>query len=383
MDIGLIAETLLFYQKVYLVLDHGSLISLCNDIGIDNLISLIDKDFIQISFMKQSFATLSVSRPPFTFYGFAQSETSNGTKKRISKSEAVYFALKRLDTLPNNLSECADLLSSKIRLEKFHRDSSNILQSSREDLLDDDFTNESARSLVNTLLPDFKIPYNWTFKTIKTVDGISVITNFDFDEINKIYNPLGSEGYEKIDASNVLSRILNARADLTFSSKYNCDLVTNPASSRIIEKKFSKLINKSISNQDEISIFQKTHLDGRNIRDALNSGERTFAEFLQLLEKSKQFRTWLDDAEAETGLLREYYNSAINGSWAGRLPGKSIRFSIFTGLGMTADALFPTGIGTAAGLGLGAADTFLLDRLLKGWKPNHFVDDVFFNFVRS
>ena len=33
------------------------------------------------------------------------------------------------------------------------------------------------------------------------------------------------------------------------------------------------------------------------------------------------------------------------------------------------------GIGTAVGLGLGALDTFYLDKLISGWKPNQFIED--------
>ena len=42
---------------------------------------------------------------------------------------------------------------------------------------------------------------------------------------------------------------------------------------------------------------------------------------------------------------------------------------------MALDALGAHGIGTATGVAISAADAFLLDRLLKGWKPNQFIDD--------
>jgi hypothetical protein len=41
---------------------------------------------------------------------------------------------------------------------------------------------------------------------------------------------------------------------------------------------------------------------------------------------------------------------------------------------MLADAAAPTGLGTSAGISVGAADSLLLDRLIKGWKPNQFID---------
>ncbi|NQU84350.1 MAG: hypothetical protein HQ541_01190, partial [Mariniphaga sp.] len=48
---------------------------------------------------------------------------------------------------------------------------------------------------------------------------------------------------------------------------------------------------------------------------------------------------------------------------------------IFTGAGIIADAVATRGIGTVIGLGLGALDTFYLDKLISGWKPNQFIED--------
>jgi hypothetical protein len=51
-----------------------------------------------------------------------------------------------------------------------------------------------------------------------------------------------------------------------------------------------------------------------------------------------------------------------------------MRFLIFTGLGAATDMMLPTGLGTAMGLALGAFDSLVLDNLLRGWRPNQFVD---------
>jgi hypothetical protein len=34
-----------------------------------------------------------------------------------------------------------------------------------------------------------------------------------------------------------------------------------------------------------------------------------------------------------------------------------------------------TGIGTLVGTAIGVFDTFVLDKLIKGWKPHHFVEN--------
>jgi hypothetical protein len=40
-------------------------------------------------------------------------------------------------------------------------------------------------------------------------------------------------------------------------------------------------------------------------------------------------------------------------------------------------------VGTLAGLGLGAIDTFLVDRLLKGRRPDQFVEGSLTNFIEG
>ena len=79
--------------------------------------------------------------------------------------------------------------------------------------------------------------------------------------------------------------------------------------------------------------------------------------------------------DPDQGLVKAYFREVTKGSWVDRLPAKSVRWSIFTGLGFAVDLLGAQGIGTATGVAISAADAFLLDRLLKGWKPNQFIDD--------
>jgi hypothetical protein len=45
------------------------------------------------------------------------------------------------------------------------------------------------------------------------------------------------------------------------------------------------------------------------------------------------------------------------------------------------DALGAGGLGTVAGLTISACDQFLLDKLLKGWKPNQFIDEKLKDFL--
>ena len=53
-----------------------------------------------------------------------------------------------------------------------------------------------------------------------------------------------------------------------------------------------------------------------------------------------------------------------------------MRISIFTGIGIVADAIITGGIGTLVGVALGFGDNFLIDNLAKGWKPDQYIDEI-------
>jgi hypothetical protein len=76
----------------------------------------------------------------------------------------------------------------------------------------------------------------------------------------------------------------------------------------------------------------------------------------------------------DTNLLRAYYQETVKESWVEKLPAKSTRWGIFTGIGLGLDALGAGGLGTATATALSAVDAFVLDKLIKGWKPHQFVE---------
>ena len=59
-----------------------------------------------------------------------------------------------------------------------------------------------------------------------------------------------------------------------------------------------------------------------------------------------------------------------------KLPGEGLRFSLFTGAGIRVDSCLTGGISAAIGVAFGLGDTFLLDKLVKGWKPNQYIDEI-------
>lgn len=104
----------------------------------------------------------------------------------------------------------------------------------------------------------------------------------------------------------------------------------------------------------------------------LDSGQRTFKEFLAFLDKADRFKGWMKQVNPDEGLVATYIKDVSTKGWVESLEGKTLRYILTTALGAT---------GPLAGLVGGFIDTFLLDRLIQGWRPNHFVDSRYAPFL--
>lgn len=81
--------------------------------------------------------------------------------------------------------------------------------------------------------------------------------------------------------------------------------------------------------------------------------------------------------------MNEYCREVTKDSIIDKLPSKAIRWSVFTGAGAVGDLLLTPGIGTISGLVLSVLDGLFLDKLLKGWKPNQFVEEYLFGLINK
>lgn len=282
LDPGLLAEVLLFYQNVYLILDHGSLISIAHAIGAEVLLKLIEDGHVKASFMRQSMGTATSQSSGIPCHNFINIELGGKKKKKLSKEEMIQTALERALGTSWQTRRIAKNLERRIPIEKLELGAGkpmDILGMAREDLQDSRYTTDAIRLVLQELVPGWKIPADWYFQVIETKDGFVVDTTFDFNTINAEYHRFVSPKHSSVSPAYLLTHILDARADIAFAAKHMAELVTTPMASQALGIKFSTMLEKRIRNAQEIELFQRTHLKGAAIRDAINSGERTFTEF--------------------------------------------------------------------------------------------------------
>ena len=383
-DAGLLAEVLLFYQNTHLVLDTSSLLSIIDAIGIDNLCRLLADKHMKASFVLHTLGTHTENVNGVATHKYVSFRLTPD-RKNLSKDETIALALERRCGKSWGTRRDARKIAKLIPRENLDFEKgepTNITEMAHQDLLDQSYSNPAILMTLEALVPSLTVPEDWNFRIVELEDGFGTLSNFDFDVINAEYHRFVSPKHSSISPAYLLSHLLDARADITFATKHTAELITSPLAFKTLELKFAILLGKRSSNAGQIDYFQNEHLDARSIRDAINSGEKDFSEFINLLDDARKFKDWLKNAHPEIGLAKEYFEAATAKTWVDKLPAKSFRFAFFTGAGLVTDLVAPTGLATTAGLALAAGDSFLLDNVLRGWRPNQFVDEKLSEFVK-
>jgi hypothetical protein len=384
-DVGLIAESMLFYDHVHLLFAGGNLGSLLKDIGAENFDQLLARPEIRASFWNENFGTISNANGGLRTHNFGVFEI--GAKKGKFKPEEViertiersigksFATRKRVKSVVSRLS--FPRIGDTIPVDQF-------VEGARLDLTNPSFLQNAIEIALRDSLPSIQIPKRWHFEVMRLSDGsFAVDTDLDFAAINIEHHKLVPPEHSSITPERLLTFIFDAHAGSFFASRYMSELVQDPLCASIMKLKYVGLLQKREAAVQEIDLFQDLHLRGaRTVREVINSGERTLPEFFELLDSARKFKEWLRDKNPDERLLNEYFDAVTRDTWLDKLPTKGARWIITTGLAAAVEAFYPTGAAMIAAQGISLADATLLDKILKGWRPNQFVNGQLSDFVR-
>jgi hypothetical protein len=115
----------------------------------------------------------------------------------------------------------------------------------------------------------------------------------------------------------------------------------------------------------------------QDLRGAINSGQRSFGDFLEVLEEAEKFRSWLDDQAPTSDLVASYYAEATKKNPLNGGVVKKLRWWAPKAVGFMPPPPVPLGelIPPAAAVVMEGFDRFVLERLAKGWRPGVFVNE--------
>jgi hypothetical protein len=232
--------------------------------------------------------------------------------------------------------------------------------------------------------PEYAVPDPLRFRVEFIPEkGFRVSTNVDFDAANAACHKHTPAEHASLSEASLLINIADTRRDLMVGSRNDSEFALAPERALMASCKFGEILSTALAGSQAVDLFQERVIgDLPSIRDAVNSGGRTFREVIRLIEKGKQFKEWLGKHEGAEELRDEYLRDVTHVDWADKLPTRSARWLLIaaatTALGFAGEPI----AGTVAATALSAADFFLLDKLLKGWRPNQFIEGPLKGFLK-
>jgi len=375
---GQVAEALLYYQKVHLVIDRGTLFQLVKQIGVDCLRQLLQRPELSSVYCEEDLGTHSTLVGVTQFHNYvAISFTGDLDNNLESPEERLAYQLERQGIPPKEAKNFSKWFSNRIPNRKYsgnHFVKGGIPAAAKRDLSDAEFVRKAIQKAIAASSEEYRLNDGLHFELLHTEQGFCAFSNIDFSAINS-YRAKMTPPMEALTVAHFLSNILEARADMAMASHYGGDFVTSSVASSIIRVRYAELLRRSQLNSESRQQFVDVLLpDAPSLSEAIDSGERSVEDFFLLLDKGDRFKNWLGAVNPDQNLIHTYIRDITSEPWTQGIAVKTIRYALTTVLGL---------VGPVTGAVSGIADTFVVDKLLSGWRPNHFVVKNLSPFVRG
>lgn len=365
-DIGTLVECLIFYKKVIIVGHYTTLEHLLKHIPPFYLLSLLKDKRLEFHY----FSDLAV---------VVTNKTSSGRSlHKLTTCSIPDFAYDKIAA-----SEFIKKAGDSAQVKKAARQFSDLIQplgheNFNQESLNHTFSKSTIPSLyiqmlIRKMMPTFQLPPNFYLKIEQETNGLLIDTNLDFDRLNKSYHKVIPPSHSTISEEYILALLQGTYESTFIAATLNAEISTNSLES-FLHMQVIENLDCNIYSKTQIERFVHLTFDNAHaIKDAVNSGAVSFSSIMKLLDSAEKFRHWLHDQPVKSDIIKAYYDEVTRISWVDKLPVKIVRWLLFTFTGSAIDTVSQTIVG---GMALGMVDTFFLGKLLNGWRPNQFIDNV-------
>ncbi len=357
-DLGLLAEALLFYRSVRIILDLGSLRQLARALGPDLLVEYIDSRRVTFSYLQglptvvtrndRFHASRTVLSPKFELgyvAPFAMTEAFGNSDNARRAADRIIAATETIDPMAPDV---------RWRLGGAWDNPAYVL--------------EAVKRTIRRLAPNYPDINSVRFDLPRHGTEFEVATNLNFALLDKLHHGGVMPPKPTITPLDLLNKI-DIAAELFFAARYDSEFAVDPVKSDLIQLYMGQAMSRARSEGAQGRFQDFVFDDGRAVAAAITTGARSFRDLLQLLDRADKFRRWLHGVSPDRDAVKEYFREVTRDTWADSLPVKLLRWVLFTALSAGAEVVG----GPIAGMAVGGIDAFLIEHLMKGWKPDQFV----------
>lgn len=383
---------MLFYRKVRLAVTRSSLKQLIVSLGPDVALEVSKNPNVDLIYLDRDFVlrtedagTRHARHRPATITVMDRIQRGDETEYAPETVESLVVEMFREATGKSGAGRrMANRFLGQIDVHEFNP---GLLGMANEDWEDERFVRQVLIDLVREFAPDYTIPTDFKARLTPTADEhYQFETNLDWAAVSRAGDP-GGDAF-RLDPVKVLLSMVEMRQDLALGADLGTSLAQDRLSERIMRTKCAELLAQLDGQQSKINEFQTLVVKGiGDLGGVINSGQRGFREFLDVLAKAKDFRVWLDKQTPTSDLVATYYAEAFKKSPFEKLPHNkeltwvlpaAVDFGMAAGHATTVELAAP-----AAALGLAMVDRLILDRFRKGWRPATFINNELMPFVNS
>lgn len=374
--LGAMAEALLFYQNTRVIIGHGMLVSLARGGLLSDIIGLVREGRLQAVHCEETLGTITNSYGVLQAHDFASFKLVGHENDRgANRLERVEISLRTQGIEPRTAKTLATAFVEAIPQKSFTKDDyleGGIPAAARADARDINTLKGLLRVGLAAVPGGYDAGDDLRADFVLSDLGYFLFANIDFAGINMRRAAI-APALEPLTPAALLNLVLESRADMHLAAYYGGDFTTTAPNSALVRWRQAHLLDRTNLNREEKENFSEIILpDYPSVRDVIDSGERSFTEFLKLLDKAQKFKVWLAKANPDQKLVSQYIEALKADTWTEKTPIKTLRYVVSLGAGLVDPTL---------GVIAGVADAFILDRYLKGWRPNHFVDSRLKPFV--
>lgn len=353
-DVGRLIEAMLFYQKAIVVASQVNIGFILQHFGISETLELIEEGYLELKYCENAVVALTQN----SRYDVAIISTEQYDLKRV-----VGKIILENGGIRGSIQKEATKITDKIKLNNCDN---QILESARKKMLDQTYILEATKLIIKDFATTYDVS-NAVFCTQKSNQMIEVESNLDFDFLNSQYKKYKPDA--SFSLASIFAEVVSVESEIYFASQNNSELNTNELSNTLISQSIDNEISKlAFNTKANLNLFQNQILNCRNVSDAYNKGLIDFRTLLSILKESQKFKEWLSKSNADQDLLKEYIKEIERVDFINSLPTKVFRWMVFSIL--FSDLLKDPSVALAAA----TVDSFVLDKIFKGWKPNQFVN---------